>query len=253
LIKDIEYYANGNKKELKQKNGVCNMWYETGEKMFEYTNVNNLNVGLHTEWFKNGKINIQGIYDDKGKEQGIWKRWDENGILTETLYENGIDVEKEKIKNAAQKKLDDERNDKLRKELEAKLQKEAKEIAEQKIKEERQQKNNLFNNKIKITNEKSQQVEKMYVVIDEIQTSIFGKDVYKTKKKNIYNAFEILRNDLSQKINTSNNIDEKIVLAESLENLLNMVIELSEKNTKDLEKDLKNITNPDKIKEIFNL
>lgn len=253
LIKDIEYYANGNKKELKQKNGVCNMWYETGEKMFEYTNVNNVNVGLHTEWFKNGKINIQGIYDDKGKEQGIWKRWDENGILTETLYENGIDVEKEKIKNAAQKKLDDERNDKLRKEQEAKLQKEAKEIAEQKIKEEGQQKNNLFNNKIKITNEKSQKVEKMYVVIDEIQTSIFGKDVYKTKKKNIYNAFEILRNDLSQKINNNNNIDEKIVLAESLENLLNMVIELSEKSTKELEKDLKNINDVDKIKEIFKL
>lgn len=253
LIKDIEYYANGNKRELKQKNGVCNMWYETGEKKSEYTNVNNVNVGLHTKWFKNGKINVQGICNDKGKMQGIWKQWDENGILTETLYENDIDVLKEKIKTEAQNKLDDERNDKLKKEQELQRQKEAKEIAEQKMKDEKQQKNNLLDDKIKITNEKSQQIEKLYVVIDEIQTSLFGKNVYKIKKKNIYNAFTILQNDLSEKINNSNNIDVKINFTESLENLLNMVIELSEKNTKDLEKDLKNINDVDMIKQIFKL
>lgn len=253
LIKSTEYYKNGNKKELKQKNGVCNMWYETGEKMFEYTNVNNVNVGLHTEWFKNGRINVQGIWNENGKEQGIWKFWDENGILTEKLYESGVDVNKERLEKETQKKLDDERNDKLKKEQELQRLKEAKEIVEQKMKDEKQQKDNLFNNKIEITNQKSKQVEKVYVVVDEIQTSVFGKEVYKIKKKNIYNAFRILRNDLSEKINNSSNIDDKIILTETLENLLNLVFELRDKETKDIEKELKNVVDSQMIKAIFKI
>lgn len=251
LIKDIEYYDNGIKKELKQKNGVCNMWYETGEKMFEYSNINNVNVGLHTEWFKNGKINVQGTYNDKGKEQGIWKQWDDNGILTETLYDNGVDVKKEKEKIDVQQKIDFDRNEQIKKEKEFKRQEKAKEIADQKIKDEMQQKNDLFENRIRNTNLKSQQVEKLYVIVDEIQTSVFGKEVYKTKKKYIYNAFTILRNDFSEKINYSNNIDEKLILSENLEKLLNLVIELREKETKDLEKELKNAVDIDLIKTIF--
>lgn len=197
------------------------------------------------------KINVQGTYNDKGKEQGIWNQWDENGILTETLYDNGVDVKKEKEKIDAQQIIDFDRNEQIKNEKEFKRQEKAKEIADQKIKDEMQQKNDLFENRIRNTNLKSQQVEKLYVIVDEIQTSVFGKEVYKTKKKNIYNAFTILRNDFSEKINYSNNIDEKLILSENLEKLLNVVIELREKETKDLEKELKNAVDIDLIKTIF--
>ena len=97
IIKETEFYNNGKKKSSLQKNGVCNYWYETGEKMSEFTNIENTSVGIQTEWFKNGKINIQGTWNNESKQEGIWKNWDENGNLTETLYENGIDIEEEKV------------------------------------------------------------------------------------------------------------------------------------------------------------
>lgn len=253
LIKSTEYYNNGNKKEIKQKNGICNMWYETGEKMLEYTNVNFMNIGSHTEWFKNGKINIQGTWNNESKEEGIWKQWDENGILTETLYDNGVDVEKDKALKEKQMKDEYEKSEKIRKKQETeKLEREI-EAEKKRIKEERERKMNQIDEKIKITNEKSKEIEKKYNVIDDIQTALFGKETYKTKKKNLYNAYIILKNDLLEKMKSDEDLDKKILLLETLEKLLDKVTNLSDSNTKDLEKELKNVTDVNKIKEIFKL
>lgn len=63
----------------------------------------------------------------------------------------------------------------------------------------------------------------------------------------------ILSNDLSDKINNNPSLDEKILLLDILEKLLDKVNNLSDLNTKDLEKELKNVTDLDVIKEIFKL
>lgn len=253
LIKDIEYYDNGIKKKLFQRNGICNQWYETGEKMLEFTNVDNVSIGLHTEWFKNGKINVLGSYNSNGKEDGIWKMYDENGNLTETLYENGVDVEKDKERKAKQLKDEYEQNEKSRKKQEAERLEREIELEKKRLREEKEQKINSIDKRIKNTNDKSKEIEKKYVVIDDIQTSLFGKETYKTKKKNLYNAYVILSNDLSDKINNNPSLDEKILLLDILEKLLDKVNNLSDLNTKDLEKELKNVTDLDVIKEIFKL
>lgn len=253
LIKSTEYYPNGNKKELNQKNGLNGAWYENGGKVVEYTGVDGIEIGIHTEWWKNGKMSVQTNYNKNGKEDGIRKNWDENGSLTETLYKNGVDVENEKTKNETRLKGENEDNDRRKKEQDAiRLQNEAK-LAEKKSKQEQEQKIELIDSRIRSTNDKAQQVEKLYVVIDDIQTSLFGKEIYKTKKKNLYNAYTILRNDLSGKLNSSKNIDERLLLTENLVNLLNKVSDYSEQNTRDLEKELKGVEDAQKIKEIFNL
>lgn len=246
LIKDIEYYDNGIKKELKQKNGVCNMWYEIGEKMFEYSNINNVNVGLHTEWFKNGKINVQGTYNDKGKEQGIWKQWDENGILTETLYENGVDVEILKAKKLENEKLENERI------ILAKRKQEDDNInrENQKIKLEIQNKSNyIYDFTVKI-NFRYEEIEDLY----------YGKNSFldsagslKLKKKNIYNAYLILRKDLIVKFNNSEKIDERYLQSTLITKLLDKMNDLFPINTVDMEKELINVIEPNQIKEIFKL
>ena len=63
----------------------------------------------------------------------------------------------------------------------------------------------------------------------------------------------VLSNDLSDKINNNPSLDEKILLLDILEKLLDKVNNLSDLNTKDLEKELKNVTDLDVIKEIFKL
>lgn len=253
LVKDTEYYNNGKKKIFLQKNGVCNMWYETGEKLLEYTNVENVDIGLNTGWLKNGKINVLGNTNKNGNEEGVWKRWDENGNLTETVYENGIDVEKEKLQKEKELKVENERNEKIRKEQEAdKLEREI-ELEKKRLKDEKEEKKNLINKKIENTDVKFTDVEKKYVVIDNFQSSVLDKDVYRTKKKNLYNAFIILRNDLINKIKNEVSLDEKILHVDTLEKLLDMMSNLFESDTKDLEKELKNVTELNKIKEIFKL
>ena len=57
----------------------------------------------------------------------------------------------------------------------------------------------------------------------------------------------------ADKINNNPSLDEKILLLDILEKLLDKVNNLSDLNTKDLEKELKNVTDLDVIKEIFKL
>lgn len=218
-----------------------------------------LQSGLNRIWidktkkFKNGKINVLGNYNTYGREVGIWKIWDENGVLTETLYENGIDILEDKARKEKQLKDEIDQNEKIRKKQEVyKLEKEI-ELEKKRLKVEKAENINSIDKRIKNINDKSNEIEKKYIVIDDIQTSLFGKETYKTKKKNLYNAFVIFKNDLADKINSVKSLDEKILLLDTLEKLLDKVSNLSDVTTKDLEKELKNVTDLTRIKEILKI
>ena len=63
-IKSIEYYANGQMKTLLQLNGECGEWYEDGSKKKEYKFVNGNVVGEYKEWYENGQLMFDNVYDE---------------------------------------------------------------------------------------------------------------------------------------------------------------------------------------------
>ena len=245
LIKDSEYYDNGITKELKQKNGVCNMWYQTGEKMFEYSNVNNVNVGLHTEWFKNGKINVQGSYNDKGKEQGIWKQFDENGMLTETIYENGVDVEKIKAKKIEEQKFESVKFEKAKLELEEKIKdKELKRISEIKA----------------IENQKESELYRIignYKIENQLVTTHYqywNENQYSYKKPTIFKNYQIVTNYILENLNNGiTDFDNKIEIAKFIFDLSIKMDLFLNSDTSKLEKELQKTTDIERIIELFKL
>ena len=84
-IESTKYYSNGNKWEYTVINGLCNMWYENGEKAMEYTFVNGLNHGETNTWNMEGKLIIKGNYKDN-QEDGIWEYYGANGEVIRTEY-----------------------------------------------------------------------------------------------------------------------------------------------------------------------
>ena len=245
LIKDSEYYDNGIRKELKQKNGVCNMWYQTGEKMFEYSNIDNVNVGLHTEWFKNGKINVQGSYNDKGKEQGIWKQFDENGMLTETIYENGVDVEKIKAKKIEEQKFESVKFEKAKLELEEKIKdKELKRISEIKA----------------IENQKESELYRIignYKIENQLVTTHYqywNENQYSYKKPTIFKNYQIVTNYILENLNNGiTDFDNKIEIAKFIFDLSIKMDLFLNSDTSKLEKELQKTTDIERIIELFKL
>ncbi len=77
------YYPNGKLKvECSWTNGVQDngdviSYHDDGSKARQVTLVNHLTNGNYFEWYKNGQLKTQGIYNDKIPT--ILKQWDENG------------------------------------------------------------------------------------------------------------------------------------------------------------------------------
>lgn len=59
----IKYYANGQMKILLQLNGECGEWYEDGSKKKEYKFVDGNVVGEYKEWYENGQLMFDNVYD----------------------------------------------------------------------------------------------------------------------------------------------------------------------------------------------
>jgi uncharacterized protein len=80
MIKNVEYYKTGTKSSSIQRNGICNEWYENGQKISEYTNKNGEPEGKYIGWYENGTVKYEGQFS-KGQKTGVWKTYAENGTL----------------------------------------------------------------------------------------------------------------------------------------------------------------------------
>ncbi|MEI6764300.1 MAG: hypothetical protein WCM76_01590 [Bacteroidota bacterium] len=85
LIKETNYYAN-HAKYMEggylndKRDGLWISWYQNGNKWSEGNFKNGLDDGKRTGWYENGKKHFDGTYKD-GKKIGMWKFYDENGLL----------------------------------------------------------------------------------------------------------------------------------------------------------------------------
>ncbi|MEX2596903.1 MAG: hypothetical protein WEC59_08235 [Salibacteraceae bacterium] len=121
------------------------------------------------------------------------------------------------------------------------------------IKQKKEKATQQFNESAKMYNQKEKEVEGLYVVEDNLKSAALGQTTYKTRKKHLYSAYEILKKDLESKIEKCNDIFKSNELIKESLTLIDKMIELSNTETRDLEKQLKKETDPQKIKEILGL
>lgn len=89
MVREIQYYDNeqiyikGDYKNEK-RDGDWISYYPNGKIWSEGTFENGLSEGKSTAYYENGEKSQEG-YFSKGKATGIWKFWDKNGKLKETI------------------------------------------------------------------------------------------------------------------------------------------------------------------------
>lgn len=84
MIKNVEYHKNGNKAISIQRNGLCNEWYEGGQKQSEYTNKNGEPDGKYCSWYENGNKKDEGMCAN-GQRAGKWIKYNEDGTILEEV------------------------------------------------------------------------------------------------------------------------------------------------------------------------
>ncbi len=80
LLQVSLFTSNGNMIMNTVMNGVCNVWYESGEKRTEYVVVNNMTEGKVTSWHKNAQVSMVG-YRVNNEKHGEWMYFDINGNI----------------------------------------------------------------------------------------------------------------------------------------------------------------------------
>ena len=94
-------------------------------------------------------------------------------------------------------------------------------------------------------------LDESYAVLDVIKTAYKGKNVYKFKKKKLYDSYRKLHTEYIKKINQSDDYEVKNNFLEKAKALSDRVILLIDTETKDLEKSLKSATTTEQIEELL--
>jgi len=94
VIKEIQYYENGQKKYVGffkkgKKDGMWTFWFENGKKWSEGYFLEGLRTGEASEYYENGKIFYKGEYLE-GQKHGKWEFYNDQGNkVNEVIFENG--------------------------------------------------------------------------------------------------------------------------------------------------------------------
>jgi antitoxin component YwqK of YwqJK toxin-antitoxin module len=94
VIKEIQYYENGQKKYVGhfkkgKKDGMWTFWFENGKKSTEGYFLEGLRTGETQAYHENGKLNYKGEYLE-GKKNGKWEFYNDEGMkINEITFENG--------------------------------------------------------------------------------------------------------------------------------------------------------------------
>ncbi|MBA2613535.1 MAG: hypothetical protein H0U95_16340 [Bacteroidetes bacterium] len=81
---------NYNKELPGTKTGLWRFYDENGILDYEQTFVNGAREGIRSEYYVNGKLKAQGVFDEQHfRKKGIWKEYDDKGNLSSTVkYDN---------------------------------------------------------------------------------------------------------------------------------------------------------------------
>lgn len=248
MIGFIEYYSNGIEKKVLQI-GNCYEKYESGKKLAEYISDKDGKLqGKYISWFELGSKMKEGEFVNDEKN-GVWFEYNEDGSLkSKTEYNLGKRVPTQEEKEIEEKKL---------KEAEA----EAKIKETEKVEREKKWANEAENAKLKQIQEKKES--ELYYINQDFKSEnqlVITKYQYREQdnikyiKKNLYKSYEIATAYISEYIsNKENDIDKKIELAKTRLNLALKMNFLIDKNTSDLEKQLKKTENALEIIQIFEI
>jgi len=116
--------------------------------------------------------------------------------------------------------------------------------------EKTKQKLSLENSKEEVKAIKDNLERKLFDYIDNDYVgyiTLYGAKIKKTKKKNLYNAFLLLKENMLKDINATQNITEQYEKWKKLETISLKMRTLVDENTKLLEKSLKDVKDVDKI------
>jgi antitoxin component YwqK of YwqJK toxin-antitoxin module len=256
--KKIEFYRNGKKKSVLnlvqgQKNGLYKEFHANGQLKKEVTYKNNMKLGEEKNYFSNGQLESKLSYIQKEYPsysavidgQAIY--YHENGNLkVEGEYKEGQKVGEWKYLNNDGSIDYIEYDKEQRFGSPIRVKKTGEQLKNETAKANFESLKNNF--------EQNQQVVKdMYVSKDELKSELLDKDVYKTDKKWLYNAYEIVLNDIVDKVNSTQDFTTANKYLESGINLTELMKTLHESETRDLEKDLKKETDIVKIKSLLGL
>jgi antitoxin component YwqK of YwqJK toxin-antitoxin module len=260
ITEETYYFSNGKKQKHAPMNGLYQQWYESGVKQGECLLKDGIENGMLTGWHENGKIYLKGNMVN-GVKDGKWTEWDENGeVISEDNYIDGVSGNAIAEREA---KLKAEREAKAKADSLAAIKAEAKAKAKHISDSILIYKNdmyrielNKFNKLDKIAKAKHLEVENLFLIPSENgRWTVPGKEgKYKIKKKNLYDAYIIYYNETKDMMVGQEYEDDmwaKISVAESIIYLCDKVIGFFNSNSKDMEKQLKNQTNPDQIGKIF--
>ncbi len=70
-----------------KREGNWNYWYENGNRWSEGYFKNDVNDSIRNVWYENGNKRYEGFYKE-GKETGLWKFYDEKGLLAKEVDYN---------------------------------------------------------------------------------------------------------------------------------------------------------------------
>lgn len=94
LIKEIQYYENGNKRiegaiSDGKRTGIWMFWFEHGSLWREVNYLDGAPDGITTAYHENGEIFYQGNFL-QGKKQGEWSFYDiEGNLINQIVFEYG--------------------------------------------------------------------------------------------------------------------------------------------------------------------
>lgn len=239
--KRTEYYKNGNIKMVEDFSNGVYIAVEDYNEAGQIISKDNKETGLQQKWYPNGQLKQEGV-KKQGNKQGEWTGWDQDGtVIFEDTF---VDGESEKEIAVA----------KAKKQAQIKAQKEAAERKERfRVESEKQQ---ALLEDYKRTNKvllgKYKKVESLYLVPDEWGGVTIKGKTYRIKKKNLYKAYHIYYDEtVKLTIGLEDDYKFRTQITDSLIELCDKMVELFGIKTKNIEKQLKGVTDPSQIAKIL--
>jgi len=256
---EVFYFDIGQKKsetyyKLDKKNGIFKEWYEDGALKTESAFLDDEKNGKSTYFFENGKVEIITNYIIQSRQPKIGVK-DGEEI---SYYKNGNTKSTGKYKN--NQKYDIWKYFKEDGTIDYEEEYEQPGVLlskEKKAKIESEKAIDLYQKNVELINGKVNQINTLFEVSEtEITNPLTGdkSSIQKIgKKKNIYKAYDIVSKYFVSKITNDDNFINKAKLSTDYNTFIDKIFLLANTDdTKNIEKELKNIENPDEIITIIN-
>lgn len=243
MIEYIEFSPNNQIMINNVLNGECASFYENGNKFNRYYRKDGKQEGNYEGWYESGQIQIKGKFINDEKD-GEWIEYNEDGTIQSKIsYELG-----KKLPTVEEQMAEEKRQLEEQRKLEEK----------QRIKDEEYKKYEIEKLKkleeSRIRQELSKLTSEFYKEREMIKSKYqyWDKTSYRYEKPKLIKSYLIVKDYIVSESKDKDDT-EKIELLKLGIKLTNKINVLMKQNTKDLEKKLKKIENPQEIIKILEL